>query len=292
MKIEYIREFCLLAELKNFTLTAGKLFITQPTLSRHMEYLENELGVILLSRTNKGVSLTEAGRKLYPQFERLLEDYSNIESCASQLKKGYFGCLQIGSLYYLDNDCIYLSIQKMRKSYPNIELVLHSYQPHALLSDVLNKKMDMGLNLVFSDGSPKEIFSYPIKNECLAAMVLADSSLAIKNSISLKELEGMNLVFSEADLELNAFLDQNLPRYMDLESDKIFYASQVDAMALKMLECGGAAVIPENLRNMKNSYVKIIPLKEKIVYQVAWTYRKDNDNPAVCLFLKCCSNTI
>ena len=72
MKLEYMREFLMLAKYKNFTRAADALFITQPGLSKHMDLLEKELGTPLLTRNTHQVALTEDGEQAIKAFQKNL----------------------------------------------------------------------------------------------------------------------------------------------------------------------------------------------------------------------------
>ncbi len=72
MKIQSMREFITLSELKNFNYAAEKLFLSQPTLSRHIKELEEELGVTLFSRSTRRVELTEYGLYFLPFAKRIV----------------------------------------------------------------------------------------------------------------------------------------------------------------------------------------------------------------------------
>ncbi len=71
MKIQSMREFLTLSELRNFNSASEKLFLSQPTLSRHIKELEEELGVTLFNRSTRRVELTECGEYFLP-FARLI----------------------------------------------------------------------------------------------------------------------------------------------------------------------------------------------------------------------------
>ncbi len=71
LKIQSMREFLTLSELKNFNSASERLFLSQPTLSRHIKELEEELGVTLFSRSTRRVELTECGEYFLP-FAKLI----------------------------------------------------------------------------------------------------------------------------------------------------------------------------------------------------------------------------
>ena len=73
MDIRLMREFLILARTENYLEAAELLFVSQPTLSRHIMTLENELGVPLFERTTRYVRLSRYGKMLVPYAQQFLE---------------------------------------------------------------------------------------------------------------------------------------------------------------------------------------------------------------------------
>ncbi len=79
MRLEYIREFVTLCDTGKFQKTADTLFVAQSTLSKHMSALEDELGVTLLDRSGRTVTLSTQGKQFLPFARRMLslqEEYT------------------------------------------------------------------------------------------------------------------------------------------------------------------------------------------------------------------------
>jgi DNA-binding transcriptional LysR family regulator len=93
--ISKIETFLQAADTLNFSETAKRLHMSQPTISHHIKSLEQELGVTLFKRTNTGLQLTEAGRQLLPWAHRLLHDANNMQSMMAALKDNIAGELRI-----------------------------------------------------------------------------------------------------------------------------------------------------------------------------------------------------
>jgi DNA-binding transcriptional LysR family regulator len=72
--------FLQLCRIKNYTKTAAKLHITQPTVSQHIKHLEDHYGVKLFNYSGKKLKITEAGKKLYNYTERMFADSREIEN--------------------------------------------------------------------------------------------------------------------------------------------------------------------------------------------------------------------
>jgi DNA-binding transcriptional LysR family regulator len=93
--IDKLETFLLAAETLNFSETAKQLHLSQPTVSHHIKILENSMGVVLFTRTNTGLQLTETGRLLLPWARRLIHDTNNLQSMMASMKSDVVGELRI-----------------------------------------------------------------------------------------------------------------------------------------------------------------------------------------------------
>jgi LysR family transcriptional regulator, low CO2-responsive transcriptional regulator len=93
--IDKLETFLLAAETLNFSETAKQLHLSQPTVSHHIKILEESMGVVLFTRTNTGLQLTETGRLLLPWARRLLHDSNNMQSMMASMKSDVVGELRI-----------------------------------------------------------------------------------------------------------------------------------------------------------------------------------------------------
>ena len=87
MKIQNMREFLMLSEVKNFNSASEKLFLSQPTLSRHIKELEEELGVTLFSRSTRRVELTEYGQFFLPYAQRIVSAEDEFTEGLTAMRK-------------------------------------------------------------------------------------------------------------------------------------------------------------------------------------------------------------
>ena len=137
MNLKQLEYFSAVAEAKSISLAARNLHGAQPPISRQLALLEDELGVCLFLRTNKGVELTEAGRSLYRQSQNLFQDMRMIVDSVRDINAGMRGLLKIGMIY--SNISIALQyLKEFRAQYPQVELYVRLGSPGDLLED-LNK---------------------------------------------------------------------------------------------------------------------------------------------------------
>lgn len=137
MNLKQLEYFSAVAEAKSISLAARNFHVAQPPISRQLALLEDELGVCLFLRTNKGVELTEAGRSLYRQSQNLFQDMRTIVDSVRDINAGMRGLLKIGMIY--SNISIALQyLKEFRAQYPQVELYVRLGSPGDLLED-LNK---------------------------------------------------------------------------------------------------------------------------------------------------------
>ena len=121
MEISALQQFLVLAETLNFTQAAEKCFVTQPTLSRKIAVLENELGVRLFVRSRKSVMLTAEGSALVEHARRIVSEYEEILSITDPYRRGIRGSLKIGYSSYPFMLNIYMEVEeRIKQRYPGI----------------------------------------------------------------------------------------------------------------------------------------------------------------------------
>src|SRR5690606_6982821 len=96
MELRHLIYFQKVAEVLHFSKAAALLHISQPPLSRQIKELEQELGVVLFNRTNKRVSLTEAGAYFLRQSEEMLSALERSKQTVRQIHESVSGELRIG----------------------------------------------------------------------------------------------------------------------------------------------------------------------------------------------------
>ena len=95
MNIRQLEYFIVMAETQQITEAAQQLYIAQPPLSRSLQRLENELGVVLFTRTKKGIELTDTGKVLYEKGRLLLKNYKDMLNVIKETEEGVSGTVRI-----------------------------------------------------------------------------------------------------------------------------------------------------------------------------------------------------
>src|SRR5256885_16952097 len=96
MELRHLRYFIAVAEAMNFTKAAARLRVAQPSLSRQVQALEDEIGVSLLKRSPRGVTLTAEGKLFLEAARQLMTRADDSVNKVRALARGEFGELHVG----------------------------------------------------------------------------------------------------------------------------------------------------------------------------------------------------
>lgn len=146
MDLRHLRYFVAVAEAGHMTRAAAQLGIQQPPLSMQIRALEQELGVQLLHRHPKGVRLSEGGRLLLPQAQRILQEVQALKLRFEGLAQGARGILSVG---FTSSAAAHAftpaALRACRNQYPEIELKLSEDNAATLTEAVASHRLHCGI---------------------------------------------------------------------------------------------------------------------------------------------------
>src|SRR5688500_8710588 len=124
MELRHLRYFVAVADTLNFTRAAAALHVAQPSLTRQIQNLEEEIGVRLLDRSKKHVGLTDEGRAFLVDAKRLLALAAESVQAVQRLNRGETGQLNIGYLSNFNFDLLPRTLATFRQDHPLVSLNL------------------------------------------------------------------------------------------------------------------------------------------------------------------------
>lgn len=195
MEIRVLKYFLAVAREKNITNAAVSLHITQPTLSRQLKELEEELGKQLFIRGNKNITLTEDGLLLRKRAEEIvsLSDKTIADIKYSDTLIG--GDIAIGCAETEGLRTIIQMMMNVQRTYPNICFHISSGDKQNVLEDLERGLIDFG---IFIDPIDKTNYNYLLlpRKEVLGVVARKDSSLAKKGYVTKEDLLNVPLILS------------------------------------------------------------------------------------------------
>ncbi|WP_240700815.1 LysR family transcriptional regulator [Vibrio sp. F13] len=143
MDLKTLTTFVTVARLKNFTAAARELHTVQPTVSRHISDLENELQTKLFDRTTHQVDLTPSGERLLPEALHIIENDQRVKSVIKQIDSDEHQEIKVG---YLATACSFFLpelINRFRARYTNAQLRLYEMTPAEQIEAMVDNKVDI-----------------------------------------------------------------------------------------------------------------------------------------------------
>lgn len=203
MELRVLRYFQMVAREENITRAAQLLHVTQPTLSRQLMQLEDELGTKLFKRKNHSVFLTEDGMRLKKRCKDILELADQIDrEFTGKQDGGISGKITIGSAETKSIADIAKVMEKFQEDNPLVQYEIYTANADDVKEKIENGTVDVG---VLSE--PVDISKFNFirmnKKERWGILTRNDSDLAGKEYIEPKDLTGIPLIMVKRELVKN-----------------------------------------------------------------------------------------
>jgi DNA-binding transcriptional LysR family regulator len=145
MELRHLRYFLVVGEVLNFTKAAARLRVAQPALSRQVQDLEDEIGVDLLRRSPRGVTLTAEGKFFLQEVRELLKRVDESVERTRALARGEYGELHIGYIPIPTAEILPRALEAFRKAVPRVKLVLHDLSTDELIAGLRNDTLELAI---------------------------------------------------------------------------------------------------------------------------------------------------
>src|ERR1041384_4983918 len=202
MELRHLRYFVAVAEELNFTRAAEKLRLAQPSLTRQIRNLEEELGVRLLVRSRNQVSLTEEGRSFLVDARRLVALSLESVKAVQRFSRGESRQLNLGYLFKFNFDLLPATLATFYSTCPEIAVNLFDMSPAEQLRALEARKIDLGfvgLRPSAANKNTAELVWECVARHKVVVVLPANHPLAKKIKIKLLDLKTLFFVaMSEA----------------------------------------------------------------------------------------------
>jgi len=145
MELRHLRYFLVVGEVLNFTKAAARLRVAQPALSRQVQDLEDEIGVDLLRRSPRGVTLTAEGKLFLEEARELLKRVDESVEKTRALARGEYGELHVGYIPIPTAEILPRALEAFRKAVPSVRLVLHDLSTGELIAGLRDGALEFAI---------------------------------------------------------------------------------------------------------------------------------------------------
>lgn len=252
MELRQIEYFVAITKYKNYTKAANELYVSQPTISVAIQKLENEIGVRLLERDNKGITITEEGEVFLKYAEKILQDIQHLVAVMTDLQPSTKKLLKVafpstvGS--WLWRELLYGFSEK----YIDIELDITDCGTLDIIKLLKNQDVDIGYGVIelvvdediecrtIRDGELKIILptTHPFAQMSLVPIAMLENQLVI--------------MYNKGSTYTEKLLLENMEK-LDIKPKIHYVKEQSSVFNMVLQECGIAVVLDDQVSIIKDN---------------------------------------
>jgi LysR family hydrogen peroxide-inducible transcriptional activator len=258
MNLRDLRYLVAVAEHQHFGRAAEACFVSQPTLSTQIKKLEEELGVVLLERTNRQVMLTPVGERIVAQAQRVLQEVSQMVHIAEEHRDPYGGEFRLGIIPTVAPYLLPKILGPIHKAFPKLKIQLTEGQTAVITRLLREGDLDAC------------ILALPVEEENLEEMALYSENFyfaaskhhpkAAKKSVTLDDLEDEQVLLLE---DGHCLRDQALDickSHKAVENTN-FRATSIETLRQMVAADVGITLMPELAITARTGPVRYLPFR-------------------------------
>jgi len=286
MELRHLRYFVAVGEEQHFGRAAERLHVAQPALSRQIQDLEKEVGILLFDRLPRGVRLSAAGKLFLTDARRILQDVDEAKRRAERVALGKTGTLRIGIATAIAwHGTVVETFREFRRRQPDVELALQlQLSPHQVEA-VLSGRLDAGFA---STPRHSELDQYQFAADRMLLAVPKGHPLTKRERIRLRDLRNtpfiwfqrwVNPTFYEEMMQACARGGLSAPHIVQEAADRDTH--------LGLVQCGiGIAWVTESTRWHCPRGIVLLPVDDmnvRLPFNLIW--KKGNESPLLQKFV-------
>lgn len=273
MDIKHLQYFIEVTNFNSFSRAADHLFITQPTISKMIKNLEEELGVALFDRSRKQVTLTDAGAIILEQAKLIDKAFKNLQMEIDNLLGLKQGHIRIGLPSIFDAHHFLKIMGAFHEKYPGITFEIVEDGSKKIEEDVSNNLLDVGVVVLPTKNELFDHFSF-IKED-LNLILHSSHPLADREKVNLAELSGESFILLNKDFVLTDIIISacNSVGFYPHSISECSQRSFIEEMVASKL---GISLLPESICGQLNKNVRTVKVvNPSVTWELAIIWGKN-----------------
>ena len=283
-RIEY---FLAAAKYLNFTKAANVLYISQPSLSKQIALLEDELDLPLFDRSARALKLTQAGRQLCLEYSRLMPEIEAITEKVKRMKENqrdpfFIGCVES---IFLGREASKM-LRDFTSQAAGVETFIERHGFETLHNKVMDGSIDAAFTISAQIGKLKDIEYVSIEKRARYIILSSEHRLASLDEIEIEDLRGETFVLhSKSD---SVVFSGDIIEACEKSgfSPKLLYAPNTDTILDYIELTGCIGFFDKSIIENRLGRLKYYPTKLKREFDLVCVWKKGNKNPALKKFKK------
>lgn len=275
VELHELKSFIAVAEERNFSRAAERLYVEQPNLSRKIKNLEKKLNGKLFNRKKRPLTLTQAGERFLIDARSILAQLEQTVQITQKICRGEKGCLKLGFTSSIANSILPDILNTFRQDYPEVELSCRQMASDRQIKELQDNQIDVALFHANQKAiADDNLDSLVILTEPLVLVLPETHPLSNETKISLRVLETDKFVLPTR--QSYSGLSEEIHRLFD----RVGFIPEIAQEATNMvtvlgLVAGGMGIslLPSNAVNLQRKgviYKEIEGLNSAIETKIVW----------------------
>jgi LysR family transcriptional activator of glutamate synthase operon len=286
MDLRQLRYLVALAEERNFTRAATREHIAQPALSQQLRRLEDELGLVLVERTTRQVSITQAGQMLVARARTIMTEVEAAQAELEAIKGIRTGRVRVGAMHTMGPIDVSLVLAIFHERHPGVELTVREESSEELAAMLRDDALDLAFLSVTERVESHSLALHQLVSEELVVLLPPEHRLAGRRRLRMVELRDEEFISYRPGARLRELLfaagrHAGFEPQVKLESNESRRVRRLVARGM------GVAILPRSDADSPGAEVAVTalidpPLARDIT--LAWRHERRHP-PAVREFL-------
>jgi DNA-binding transcriptional LysR family regulator len=274
MDIQHLKYFVEVAKQKNFTKASQILLVSQPSISKMIKSLEDELKVTLLDRSERKIELTDAGVIVYEQAIKILQSVEDVYASVNELVQIKKGTVKLGLMPTTGVLLFPNVLAGFKKENSQIDIQMVEYNAKQLKLKVEQGDIDLGITVKPVNS---ELFeTIPLLSEELVVLVDSEHWLVKRESVRLSDLKNESFILLTEDYALHDVVTQACMQ-SGFEPTVAYKSSLWDLIGEMVATKLGISLIPRSMvSRFNNKNVHAISISNPLIeWELVLIYKKN-----------------
>ena len=286
MDLRQLRYLVALAEEQNFTRAAAREHIAQPALSQQIRRLEDEVGLVLVERTTRHMSLTDAGALLVTRARRIMAELDAAGDELEALKGMDVGRVRVGAMHTMGPIDVSLALAIFHERHPGVELTVREESSEELAEMIRDDELDLAFLSVTERIESHALALHQLVSEELVVVLSPDHRLAGRRRLRMAELSDQEFISYRPGARLRELLFA-AGRHAGFEPRVKLESNESQRVRRLVARGMGVAILPRSDAVSPGAEVAVLTLSDPPLSRditLAWRQERRHP-PAVTEFL-------
>lgn len=257
MDLERAKLFRDIAQNRSVSKGAKLNGISQSAASQHLQDLEDQLGLPLLDRTSRPLTVTDGGKLYLDMCRDMLHRQDEFQAALERMKAEVEGTVRVASIYSVGLSEMSQLEQEFSRRYPEAHLEVEYLRPEKVYEAVVTDRADLGL-LSYPEAT-KEVTVLPWRQEEMVVAASPYHALAAKSEVRPGDLEGLDFVGFDEDLPIRREIDRFL-REHHVEVNLTLHFDNLQMIKEAVAHGEGVSIMPARIMEEEVKQGRLVPI--------------------------------